>query len=377
MRRLIVASIAALATTLALGLIMAAPGGSLPPTPWTGSWVVPASQTAGAGDQTIALTQTGSSISGTFSYCGGGTFTGAVSADGSTWTGESFHPAGVPGCSGTGHVRFTVTMAADGRSFSGSGVTDFGNGFPFNATYAGGGVEPRETPAIQRPVCAGGPWSGLWTTRRQGGRFSFSQDGQRLAGIILDTPETHTATISGDTARGTYRLPDGSGDFTLVMAPDGRSFRWSGTLFNGRPDEPFTSSFVGCQTGLPAVDLAKSIPNPQTLRGGPTTIVAPGTISVTSLRRSKCVLVRVASARPARILTTIFSGRRSVRVFGQRRVVFQAPGRRTVCIRVPFRAHTFDVRTRLRIALGYQVGARRRAEEPRTPVTIRNIRLRP
>jgi hypothetical protein len=161
------------------------------------------------------------------------------------------------------------------------------------------------------------------------------------------------------------------------MAPDLNSFLNTGTTTTGRVDEPFTSNFIGCSTGLAGVDLARTIPAPQRLTGGPTTLVAPGTVSLTSLTRSKCVLVRVASSRPARILVSIFSGRRSIRLFGQARVVFTVPGRRRPCIRVPFRAHTFNVRTRLNVALGYALGATPRRGERKPPPVIRRVNLVP
>jgi DNA-binding beta-propeller fold protein YncE len=129
--------------------------------------------------------------------------------------------------------------------------------------------------------------------------------------------------------------------------------------------------------GPPPPNLGTTIPSPQTLTNGPTSLVAPGRISLRSLRRSKCVLVKVASSRPARVLVSIFSGRLSIRLFGQQLVVFRAPGRRQPCITVPFRAHTFNVRTPLRVALGYTAGARpqRTGRKPR-PV-IKPIRLVP
>jgi hypothetical protein len=87
--------------------------------------------------------------------------------------------------------------------------------------------------------------------------------------------------------------------------------------------------------------------------------------------------VIVRSAEPARVLVTIFSGRRSTRLFGQRLLVFTAPARRTACIRVPAHAKTFDVRTPLRFAVGYALGARRRPGERATRPVIRPIALVP
>jgi len=124
-------------------------------------------------------------------------------------------------------------------------------------------------------------------------------------------------------------------------------------------------------------DLQTTIPSPREVRAGPATVTAPGRLSLRSLRRSKCVAVLVASARPARVLVTIFSGRRSVRLFGQRLVVFTAAGRKSTCIKVPARAKTFDVRTPLSFAVGYALGARARPGQRPTRPVIRPIKLVP
>ena len=145
----------------------------------------------------------------------------------------------------------------------------------------------------------------------------------------------------------------------------------------GRERQPSSRPRRSRDGGAPAPNLQTTIPNPQTLTNGPTTIVAPGTISLRSLKRSKCVLVRVASSRPARVLVSIFSGRLSIRLFGQKLVVFSAPARRQVCIPVPFRAHTFNVRTPLKVALGYTAGARRAAQRAQAQAGHQPIRLVP
>jgi hypothetical protein len=138
-----------------------------------------------------------------------------------------------------------------------------------------------------------------------------------------------------------------------------------------------TAAGAGRPVALVPADLATGIPSPRDVRAGPAVATAPSVISLRSLRRSKCVTVLVASAKPARVLVTIFSGRRSIRLFGQRLVVFTAPGRRDTCIRVPARAKTFDVRTPLRFAVGYALGARPRRGEPVTRPAIRPVRLVP
>lgn len=356
----------------AVALATASTAAALPANPWAGTW----QNNDGA---ILTVTQSGSQISGT-QLCPGATalpgitITGTASADNTT-ANFSYQSSVCTGVGGT----FTGTMAKDGRRVDGSGVTQFGTGFTFFWLYQSGGTEPRESPAPPPPAparCAGGPWSGLWSARGSS-VFSFVQSGDQLFGTLVDEAETINGTISGNTANATFRIPEGSGTFQLTLAPDGKSFTAVGTSTTGRPFGPNISTFLGCSKGLAAVDLRTTIPAPQTLQGGPTTIVAPGTVSLTSLTRSKCVLVKVASARPARILVSIFSGRLSVRLFGQKRVVFTAPGRQRVCIPVPFRAHTFNLRTRLNVALGYVVGATPRRGERKPAPVIRRINLVP
>ena len=364
--RLILPVIAAL-----VGAVSAGPAAALPPSPWTGTW----SDGSGAA---IVLTQSGTQITGTQPCPGtttlpGVTFSGTASPDGTT---ANFTYASSV-CTGTGG-SFTGAMAADGRRVSGSGVTQFGTGFAFSWTYVSGGNEPRETPppGPARALCPGGPWSGTWSRPDTGALVSIVQRGSTLSGTAMDDPETFSGTIVGSTADVRFRTADRTGGYRFTLAPDLTTFT-SRRTSPGADPTPATLAFVRCAQGLEGVDLTRTIPAPQTIQGGPTTIVAPGTVSITSLTRSKCVLVRVASARPARILVSIFSGRRSIRLFGQARVVFTAAGKRRVCIRVPFRAHTFNVRTRLNVALGYVVGAKARRGERKPPPVIRRIKLVP
>jgi hypothetical protein len=373
-----VAWLLTLALTAVLVLSSVGPAAALPPSPWTGNWLRDAAESPAPPNQLFTLTQSGSSVTGSYSHCGGGTLTGTVSPDGATLTASFRNPPGVPNCSGDGTATATVTMSPDGQSFRGSGVTGFGTGFSFTARYQGGGSEPRSTSS--RPICPGGRYAGLWLSPA-GNTFSFVQNGSALFARGVTFPQTMSGTVSGGTARGTYTIPEGSGTFTFTLAPDLRTFAFTGTTPRGTPEGPFPWTFQGCDPDAVAdprgADLERVIPNPQVVRAGPTTIVAPGTISIASLVRSKCVLVRVASRRPARALVSIFSGRRSIRLFGQRLVVFRAPGAKQVCIRVPFRARTFNVRTPLAVALGYAAGATARPGQRRTRPTIKPIRLVP
>jgi hypothetical protein len=116
------------------------------------------------------------------------------------------------------------------------------------------------------------------------------------------------------------------------------------------------------------------VPNPRTIRNGPARVVAPKGVSLRDLERTKCVRVRVTVTQPARVLVAIYSGRKSIRLFGQKIVRFSAPGSVVTCVRVPFRAKTFNVRTPVRIAVAVRKGAKPRRGEP--PATVVDKRFR-
>ena len=79
--------------------------------------------------------------------------------------------------------------------------------------------------------------------------------------------------------------------------------------------------------------------------------------------------VRVSVTEPARVLVAIFSGRKSIRLFGQKVVPFTAAGTKVVCVRVPFRAKTFNVRTPVKIAIAVRKGSTRGPGSPGQVVT--------
>ena len=54
---------------------------------------------------------------------------------------------------------------------------------------------------------------------------------------------------------------------------------------------------------------------------------------------------------PARVLVSIYSGRKSTRLFGRKLVVFTGPGARSICIPVPLTAATFTTREPLRLVI--------------------------
>ncbi|MFN8108498.1 MAG: sialidase family protein [Thermoleophilia bacterium] len=107
----------------------------------------------------------------------------------------------------------------------------------------------------------------------------------------------------------------------------------------------------------PAVPDTTGITNPVVRRSGGHIFVTPKTPSLTDLKKTKCVNVRVQTTKPATIRVAIFSGRKSIRIFGSQFVRFKEPGKRLVCIRVPLRAHTFDVRQPFRFAFAVKDAA--------------------
>jgi DNA-binding beta-propeller fold protein YncE len=140
----------------------------------------------------------------------------------------------------------------------------------------------------------------------------------------------------------------GAGSSAARLQGIGLAVAGDGTVFVRDSATPRILRFADLP---PAPDLSTTIPSPRTLAAGPATAVVPGRISLGSLRRSKCVRTLVVTSRRASVTVRIFSGIRSLRLFGASTVRFRGPGRAVVCIRVPFRAKTFDARTRLRVSL--------------------------
>ncbi len=122
-------------------------------------------------------------------------------------------------------------------------------------------------------------------------------------------------------------------------------------------------------------DPATIIENPRTIRNGPATITAPKRVSLKNLKRTKCVNVKVSVTEPARVLVEIFSGPKSRRLFGQKIVAFTAPGTKYACVRVPFRAKTFDPRAPAGIRLAVRKGNTSGRQGPPAKVVTRDIRF--
>ena len=184
-------------------------------------------------------------------------------------------------------------------------------------------------------------------------------------GLGVD-PRTGEVLVSsqGGTAPGVRRYtPDGA----LVGAPllgagargerlqaVGLAVNGTGTIYVRDTSTPRILKFADLP---PAPNLESTIPNPKTIAVGPATAVVPGTLSLASLRRSKCVRTLVISTKAARVNVRIFSGIRSLRLFGEKRVVFARAGQKVACVPVPLRARTFDARTKLKVAVGVAIGA--------------------
>jgi hypothetical protein len=141
----------------------------------------------------------------------------------------------------------------------------------------------------------------------------------------------------------------------------------AGTVITSAPRASLWTTYVQ--------DPATIIENPRTIRNGPATITAPRRISISKLRRTKCVNVKVAVTEPARVLVQIFSGPKSRRLFGQKIVALRAPGTRYVCVRVPFRAKTFNPRAPAGILVAVRKGNARGRQGPPAKVVTRDVRF--
>ena len=196
--------------------------------------------------------------------------------------------------------------------------------------------------------------------------------GTQASGVVeLLTPVSRVvasggvATVAHDPKRKVTTVGNVRGRVQVTPASGSRAVRLG-------PGRQVDVSRRGATAPLPLVpDLRTTIPRPREIRAGPVVVTAPAGVSLPSLRRSRCVAVIVASTRPARVLVTIFSGRATPRLFGQRLVVFTRPGRARSCITVPRHARAFDLETRLRLAVGSRIAGRAR------PPVIKPVGLLP
>ena len=119
----------------------------------------------------------------------------------------------------------------------------------------------------------------------------------------------------------------------------------------------------------PSVPDTTGIANPQIIRRGGKIFIVPRNPSLAKLRKTKCINVRVQTTKPARINVAVFSGPKSIRLFGATVVRFTRPGKRTVCVPVPLNAHSFNVRQPFRFAFASKDGAVAKPGEGSAKVT--------
>ena len=143
----------------------------------------------------------------------------------------------------------------------------------------------------------------------------------------------------------------------------------AGTVVTSQPRASLWTSYVQ--------DPATAIENPRTFRNGPATITAPKRISLKNLKRGgKCVNVKVSVSAPSRVLVQIFSGPKSRRLFGEKVLAFRAaPATRFVCVRVPFRAKTFDPRAPAGILVAVRPPGATGRSGPPAKVVTRDVRF--
>jgi hypothetical protein len=221
------------------------PAPAVPPTPYVPPTPTPVApppsscQFTGTWDTDFGdlnLTQSGSWLSGSYSY-EGGRIEGIVSGNTATGTwseAPSYQPPNDAG-------DFTFTLLPGCSSFNGQwryGSCDWDG--DINGTRSGqpapaplppspAPIPPAPTPT---PVIPGGPWAGEWDSPY--GLMSLTQSGSQVNGNYEHQAGRLTGTASGNTLKGwwseapTHNLPDDAGEVELTMSGDGQSFtgRW-------------------------------------------------------------------------------------------------------------------------------------------------------
>lgn len=169
--------------------------------PWSGKWTRPSAEIGGASGGVTTLTQSGSSVTGSFNWGGGGSLSGSVS--GNTLTGSWTAASG-------GGGTMTLMITADATSFSGQW---HGTSSPFTGQ------------------------SGSWTGTFRGTRHATSPPAAKaaryaysftVAGPASGGTSTYGANYSSTSARGSgtfsTRQPGSDGRAAIVAASGSAEF---------------------------------------------------------------------------------------------------------------------------------------------------------
>ena len=83
-----------------------------------------------------------------------------------------------------------------------------------------------------------------------------------------------------------------------------------------------------------------------------------GLVAPTTAQFGKCANVRITNTRPGKVFVALFSGPKSVRVFGGHLYNFTRPGTRVVCIKIPLRARGASLGTTRKFTVAVKVGGK-------------------
>lgn len=238
-------------------------------------------------------------------------------------------------------------------------------------------------------MISGGPVSGTELDVRlaQGGvltapvRLTASSDDPRQPFIAADASgRFHVACFSGVRNGIVYRRSDNgtiwsppalvagasaAGGVGLVVGagPDGAG--WAVWQEGNSSANRVLAAPLTTAVDDPSVPDTTGIVNPRVIRNRGALLVVSSRVPLAAARKKKCVLVRVQTTKPARIGVAIFSGAKSIRVFGRATVRFTKPGKKLICIPVPLRANTFNIRKNYKYAFAVQDGAKpKKGEKP-------------
>lgn len=235
--------------------------------------------------------------------------------------------------------------------------------------FAGGNTTPSSmSQAVDVSAQAAAIDGGKLTATLSGllGGFSSQDDNAQVTAFFLGAAGNELGrlglppVLATDRASNTDLLPRtqsvGVPAGTRSIRVDVVFTRLSGSANDGYLDNLSLDIAGAAATPAPPTPIVRGIPNPQVIRSGPSLVVAPKRISPARLKRTKCITVRVQTAAAGKVNVKVFSGPRSLRLFGSKLVPFAGPGSQVVCIAVPLRAHTFNLRSPLavRVKLTYR-----------------------
>ncbi len=175
---------------------------------WSGCWARPSSETGGFPNSVLVLSQSGTTVTGSFNWSGGGRVSGTGS--GNTLTGTWRHT------SNPDQGTFQLTIAADGKSFSGT----------YNGAYRWSGTRVSCGKPVAKPLTASKEYRAFlgldnaptsnWSARTD----DRLEDLERRASTFRDVSDESPVPGERDFGKHSTNLLYPNGDFFRLLALD-------------------------------------------------------------------------------------------------------------------------------------------------------------